>query len=201
MCRRPLLAWYEGAVVLWLRWHWPAMLLSPEGFSMLTTRVSRVVVVHDLSYRHRPRTWAVSCRATTAVFLPRFYQGAAQLEAVFDTTRQDVARQLGLNIAGSRVAHHAPVPHFPAAACVRASCYAAAFQLGAAMFSVCEGLAAAQGDLANLLRAFALFKVEGGAVVADIQLLLTIAGGAQGLESRPYFCGFSAITARRAGCY
>jgi hypothetical protein len=49
--RHPLLfvAWFEGAVAIWLSRHRPAVLLSTDGFTTLATSVPRVTVVHDLA--------------------------------------------------------------------------------------------------------------------------------------------------------
>ncbi|GAB3634864.1 glycosyltransferase family 1 protein [Hymenobacter arcticus] len=189
--RHPLLmlAWYEGAVAHWLRRHRPAVLLSPEGFSVLNTRVPRVVVVHDLAYLHRPQDVGRLIQRYYAYFLPRFYRAAAQLVAVSDTTRQDVATQLGLDAGRILVAHNAPAAHFvpqPAAAQVAAR---QRFSQGQPYF-LFVGALQPRKNLANLLRAFQLFKAEGGAAAADVRLLLV---GRKAWKAGPIFETFQRL--------
>ena len=166
-----MLAWYEGAVAAWLRLHRPAALLSPEGFTVLNTRVPRVLVVHDLAYLHRPHDVAGLMRRYYAYFTPRFARAAAQLVAVSDTTRQDVARQYGLDASRIAVAYNAPAAHFqpqPPAAQLAAR---ARYSQGQPYF-LYVGALQPRKNLPNLLRAFALFKAAGGAAAAPVQLLL-----------------------------
>jgi glycosyltransferase involved in cell wall biosynthesis len=183
--RHPLLmlAWYEGAVAHWLRRHRPAVLLSPEGYSVLGTQVPRVVVVHDLSYLHRPQDLGRLMQRYYAYFLPRFYRAAAQLVAVSDTTRQDVATQLGLDAERILVAHNAPARHFapqPAAAQVATQ---QRFSQGQPYF-LFVGALQPRKNLANLLRAFQLFKAGGEPAVAPVRLLLV---GRKAWKAGPIF--------------
>jgi len=48
------LAWFEGAVALWLARVRPDVFLSLDGFTSLATRVPRVTVFHDLAFEHFP---------------------------------------------------------------------------------------------------------------------------------------------------
>ncbi|NML65067.1 glycosyltransferase family 4 protein [Hymenobacter sp. RP-2-7] len=171
--RHPLLmlAWYEGAVAAWLRWHRPAALLSPEGFTVLGTRVPRVLVVHDLAYLHRPQDMGRLMHRYYAYFVPRFARAAAQLVAVSDTTRQDVARQFGLAAAGIAVAHNAPAAHFQPQPALAVAAARTRYSQGQPYF-LYVGALQPRKNLPNLLRAFALFKEQGGAAAAPVQLLL-----------------------------
>ncbi|MDO7887883.1 glycosyltransferase family 4 protein [Hymenobacter cheonanensis] len=171
--RHPLLmlAWYEGAVALWLRRHRPAALLSPEGFTVLGTRVPRVVVLHDLAYLHRPQDIGRVMGRYYAYFLPRFARAATQLVAVSDATRQDIALQYGLNPSRIWVAHNAPARHFAPQPAAAQAATRARFSQGQPYF-LFVGALQPRKNLRNLLRAFALFKAEAGAAAAPVRLLL-----------------------------
>ena len=165
-----LVAWYEGAVALWLRRHRPAVLLSPEGFTVLGTRVPRVLVLHDLAYLHRPQDVSGLVRRYYAYFLPRWARAAEQLVAVSDTTRQDVARQYGLPAARIRLAPNAPAAHFAPQAAEQQAATRARFSQGQPYF-LFVGALQPRKNLANLLRAFGQFRAaEGGR--AEVRLLL-----------------------------
>jgi glycosyltransferase involved in cell wall biosynthesis len=171
--RHPLLmlAWYEGAVGQWLRRHRPAVLLSPEGFTVLGTQVPRVMVLHDLAYLHRPQDTGWLMARYYAYFLPRFARAVEQLVAVSDATRQDVAQQYALPAGRILVAHNAPARHFapqPAAAQLATR---QRFSQGQPYF-LFVGALQPRKNLLNLLRAFAQFKAESGAGAAAVRLLL-----------------------------
>lgn len=171
--RHPLLmlAWYEGAVGQWLRRHRPAVLLSPEGFTVLGTTVPRVMVLHDLAYLHRPQDTGWLMMRYYAYFLPRFTRAVEQLVTVSDATRQDVAQQFSLPAARILVAHNAPARHFAPQPAEAQTATRAQFSRGQPYF-LFVGALQPRKNLLNLLRAFAQFKAEGGAAAAPVRLLL-----------------------------
>ena len=189
--RHPLLmlAWYEGAVAWWLRRHRPAALLSPEAFTVLTTRVPRVLVVHDLAYLHRPHDVAGLMQRYYSYFMPRFARAAAQLVAVSETTRQDVARQFGLPAARIRVAYNAPAAHFRPQPAARQAAVRAQFSQGQPYF-LFVGALQPRKNLGNLLRAFGRFKAEGGVESAAVQLLIV---GREAWRAGPIFAAYQAL--------
>lgn len=183
--RHPLLmlAWYEGAVAWWLRRHRPAALLSPEAFTVLGTSVPRVLVVHDLAYRHRPHDVAGLMQRYYAYFMPRFARAAAQLVAVSDTTRQDLAQQFGLASARIWVAYNAPAAHFRPQPAAQQAAVRAQFSRGQPYF-LFVGALQPRKNLGNLLLAFGQFKAEGGVGSAAVQLLIV---GRQAWRAGPIF--------------
>lgn len=191
--RHPLLmvAWYEGAVALWLRRHRPAALLSPEGFTVLGTTVPRVMVVHDLAYLHRPQDMGRLIARYYAYFLPRFSRAAAQLVAVSDATRQDIAQQYGLAASRILVAHNAPARHFALQPVASQVAIRQRFSQGQPYF-LFVGALQPRKNLSNLLRAFALFKSEGGAAAAPVRLLLV---GRTAWKAGPVFEVFRSLPA------
>ena len=192
--RHPLLmlAWYEGAVAWWLRRHRPAALLSPEAFTVLGTRVPRVLVVHDLAYLHRPHDVAGLMRRYYAHFMPRFVRAAAQLVAVSEATRLDVAAQFGVPAAGIRVAYNAPAAHFRPQPPARQVAVRAQFSQGQPYF-LFVGALQPRKNLENLLTAFGLFNAAGAAenpARAAVQLLIV---GREAWRAGPIFEAYQAL--------
>ncbi|OGX92058.1 glycosyltransferase family 4 protein [Hymenobacter coccineus] len=187
--RHPLLiwAWYEWAVAGWLRRHRPAALLSPEGFTVLGTRVPRVLVLHDLAYLHRPHDVSRLVYRYYTYFMPRFARAAAQLVAVSETTRRDVAEQFGLPAARIRVAYNAPAAHFRPQPLAQQAAVRAQFSGGQPYF-LFVGALQPRKNLANLLRAFGLFKAGAGedpaGPAAAVQLLVV---GREAWQAGPIF--------------
>ncbi|MGI4867870.1 MAG: glycosyltransferase family 4 protein [Janthinobacterium lividum] len=171
--RHPLLmlAWYEGAVAWWLRRHRPAALLSPEGFTVLGTRVPRVMVLHDLAYLHRPDDVAGLMQRYYTHFMPRFARAAEQLVAVSEATRDDLAQQFGLAASAIKVAYNAPAAHFQPQPTERQVSVRQQFSEGRPYF-LFVGALQPRKNLGNLLRAFGLFKAQGG----DAETLLLLVG-------------------------
>jgi glycosyltransferase involved in cell wall biosynthesis len=170
--RHPLLmlAWYEGAVALWLRRHRPAALLSPEGFTVLGTSVPRVAVFHDLAYLHRPQDVGPLMRRYYAYFLPRFARAVQCLVAVSDATRLDIAQQYGLAAGRILVAYNAPASHFAPQPAAAQAATRQQFSQGQPYF-LFVGALQPRKNLRNLLLAFAEFKAQ-NEVAADLQLLV-----------------------------
>ena len=171
--RHPLLmlAWYEGAVGQWVRRHRPAVLLSPEGFTVLGTSVPRVMVLHDIAYLHRPQDTGWLMRRYYAHFMPRFARAVEQLVTVSDATRQDVAQQYGLSAHRILVAHNAPAKHFAPQPAAAQAAVRQRFSQGQPYF-LFVGALQPRKNLLNLLQAFAQFKAEGGATASPVRLLL-----------------------------
>ena len=194
--RHPLLmlAWYEGAVAWWLRRHRPAALLSPEAFTVLGTRVPRVLVVHDLAYLHRPYDVAGLMQRYYAYFMPRFIRAATQLVAVSETTRLDLAKQFELPAARIKVAYNAPAAHFRPQPPARQVAVRTRFSQGQPYF-LFVGALQPRKNLANLLVAFGLFKSAGAAAnvpeqAAAARLLIV---GREAWRAGPIFEAYQAL--------
>ncbi|MVN76998.1 glycosyltransferase [Hymenobacter sp. HMF4947] len=189
--RHPLLmlAWYEGAVALWLRLHRPAALLSPEGMTTLGTRVPRVLVVHDLAYLHRPQDVGSVVRRYYAYFMPRFARAAERLVAVSDATRLDIAQQYGLPANRILVAYNAPAQHFGPQSPAQQAATRQQFSQGKPYF-LFVGALQPRKNLQHLLQAFALFKQAGGVETTEVQLLLV---GRDAWQTGPLFTTYQSL--------
>lgn len=171
--RHPFLfvAWFEGAVALWLARHRPAAFLSPDGFTTLATRVPRVTVLHDLAFEHFPLDVGLLTRKHYQFFTPRFARASRQLVAVSEATKADIVQTYGIAPSKISVAYNAPAELFqPQPAAVQAETRQH-FSQGQPYF-LFVGALQPRKNLGNLLRAFDVFKTTGGPAVAAAQLLI-----------------------------
>jgi glycosyltransferase involved in cell wall biosynthesis len=169
--RHPLLfvAWFEGAVALWLARHRPAAFLSPDGFTTLSTSVPRVTVLHDLAFEHFPLDVGLLQRRYYHFFAPRFARASAQLVAVSEATKSDIVQTYGIASAKISVAYNAPADWFRPLPPVTQDMVRQRFSQGQPYF-LFVGALQPRKNLANLLRAFDQFKA--GPDTAAAQLLI-----------------------------
>ena len=171
--RHPFLfvAWFEGAVALWLARHRPAVFLSPDGFTTLNTAVPRVTVLHDLAFEHFPLDVGLLQRWYYHFFMPRFARASAQLVAVSEATKADVVQTYGIASDKISVAYNAPAgPFQPRPEAIQRE-VRRKFSHGQPYF-LFVGALQPRKNLGNLLRAFDAFKTAGGPGVAAAQLLI-----------------------------
>ena len=196
--RHPLLylAWFEGAVALWLRRQRPAAFLSLDGFTTLSTTVPRVTVLHDLAFEHHPRDVDWLTRRYYQYFTPRFARASRQLVAVSEATRQDLIETYGLDPARIQVAYNAPAAIFqsppPAPLALATEQEATRRQFaGGQPYFLFVGALQPRKNLANLLRAFALFKQQAGVAGGAVQLLIV---GREAWQAGPIFTAYQRMS-------
>ena len=183
--RHPFLfvAWFEGAVALWLARHRPAAFLSLDGFTTLATAVSRVTVVHDLAFEHFPLDVGLLQRKYYHYFMPRFARASQQLVAVSEATKADLVQTYGIAPAKISVAYNAPAELFRPQPEEAQQETRRRFSHGQSYF-LFVGALQPRKNLGNLLRAFDLFKTVGGSAVAEAQLLIV---GRKAWKAGPIF--------------
>ena len=171
--RHPLLyvAWFEGAVALWLARHRPAAFLSPDGFTTLATTVPRVTVLHDLAFEHFPLDVGLLQRKYYHFFVPRFARASARLVAVSEATRADIVQTYGIEPDKISVAYNAPAELFRPQSEAGQHETRRRFSHGQPYF-LFVGALQPRKNLGHLLRAFDDFKARGGPAVANAQLLI-----------------------------
>lgn len=171
--RHPFLfvAWFEGAVALWLARHRPAAFLSPDGFTTLATKVPRVTVLHDLAFEHFPLDVGLLQRKYYHFFVPRFAAASAQVVAVSEATKADIVKTYGLAPGKIRVAYNAPAALFQPQPKATQRETRRRFSQGQPYF-LFVGALQPRKNLGHLLRAFDAFKTAGGSEAAAAQLLI-----------------------------
>ena len=192
--RHPLLfvAWFEGAVAAWLALHRPAAFLSPDGFTTLATRVPRVTVMHDLAFEHFPADVSRWQRRYYHFFMPRFARASARLIAVSEATRADLVQTYGVAQGRISVAYNAPAAVFQPQPLTSQASTRARFSEGQPYF-LFVGALQPRKNLANLLRAFDLFKQQPG--TAEARLLVV---GRKAWQAGPIFEAFQQMKQRAA---
>lgn len=186
--RHPFLfvAWFEGAVALWLARHRPAVLLSTDGFTTLATTVPRVTVFHDLAFEYRPKDVSWMELRYYKWFMPRFARASAQLVTVSEHVRQDVARSYGLDPARIRVAYNAPAAQFAPRDAAAQAATRARFSQGKRYF-LFVGALQPRKNLGTLLQAFDQFKTAAGPAAAEAQLLIV---GRKAWKAGPIYAAY-----------
>lgn len=162
--RHPFLfvAWFEGAVALWLRRHRPAVFLSFDGFTTLNTTVPRVTVMHDLAFEHFPQDVGFLQRQYYFYFAPRFAHASARVVAVSEATKQDLIATYDVPIEQIRVVYNAADAMFCPQPAAAQTVTRARFSNGQPYF-LFVGALQPRKNLVNLLRAFDQFKTRTGA--------------------------------------
>lgn len=183
--RHPFLfvAWFEGAVAAWLARHRPAAFLSPDGFTTLNTRVPRVTVIHDLAFEHFPLDVGLLQRKYYHFFSPRFARASAQLVAVSEATKADIVQTYGIAPEKISVAYNAPAALFRPQPAAQQHETRRKFSHGQPYF-LFVGALQPRKNLGALLRAFDLFKENGGEAAAAAQLLIV---GRKAWKAGPIF--------------
>jgi glycosyltransferase involved in cell wall biosynthesis len=171
--RHPFLfvAWFEGAVAMWLARYRPAAFLSADGFTTLNTRVPRVTVIHDLAFEHFPLDVGLLQRKYYHFFMPRFAHASAKVVAVSEATKADIVNTYGIAPSKISVAYNAPAAFFQPQPETRQREIRAQFSQGQPYF-LFVGALQPRKNLGTLLRAFDAFKENGGPNAATAQLLI-----------------------------
>jgi len=171
--RHPFLfvAWFEGAIALWLARHRPAAFLSLDGFTTLATRVPRVTVMHDLAFEHFPLDVGLLQRKYYHFFMPRFARASAQVVAVSEATKADIVQTYGIRPDKISVAYNAPAELFRPQPADAQRETRRRFSHGQPYF-LFVGALQPRKNLGNLLRAFDIFKAQGGPEASAAQLLI-----------------------------
>jgi glycosyltransferase involved in cell wall biosynthesis len=194
--RHPFLfvAWFEGAVALWLARHRPAAFLSLDGFTTLATTVPRITVQHDLAFEHFPQDVGFLQRKYYHFFVPRFVHASARVVAVSEATKADLVATYGADPARITVAYNAPAELFRPESAAQQEATRLRFSQGQPYF-LFVGALQPRKNLGKLLRAFDMFKEAGGAAVAAAQLLIV---GRKAWKAGPIFDAFQQMRYQKA---
>ncbi|KAA9339351.1 glycosyltransferase family 4 protein [Hymenobacter busanensis] len=180
--RHPFLfvAWFEGAVALWLRRHRPDAFLSTDGFTTLATAVPRVTVMHDLAFEHFPQDVGLIQRKYYHFFAPRFARASQRLVAVSEATKQDLVRTYGIKPKRIDVVYNAADARFQPLPEAAQEAVRQRFS-GGRPYILFVGALQPRKNLTNLLCAFDQFKQQTG---SDTQLLIV---GRKAWKAGPIF--------------
>ena len=180
--RHPLLYvwWFEWSVARWLNKHKPDLFLSPDGHGVLRSAVPQVLVMHDLAYEHFPKHMSLLQNQYFKYFMPRFAHHAAQLATVSEYSKADICKYYNISSKKVDVVYSGVKEFFtPASETIKTN-MRNKFASGKEYF-VYVGSVNPRKNVANILRAFDLFKTQTG---SDIKLVIA---GAKGWKTSEIF--------------
>ena len=159
--RHPLLwyAWFEWAVPRQLKHHQADLFFSPDGYCSLRTPIPTLLVVHDLAFEHFPEQIPFWVRHYYRYFSPRYAHRAEQIAAVSAYTRQDLVQQYGIAPEKISITYNAVNIHYAPLSEAQKQSVRQQYTHGHDYF-LFVGAIHPRKNLANILRAFTLFKQQ-----------------------------------------
>ncbi len=90
--RHPILFmyWFEIGLKKALKKHKVDLFFSPDGYLSLSSAVPQVSVLHDLSFKHRPKDLPLLARRYLNYFFPRFVHKAKHIITVSQSSKNDI---------------------------------------------------------------------------------------------------------------
>lgn len=157
--RHPLLWkwWYDVKLPGVLRRIKADLLVSPDGYCSLSTKVPQCLVVHDLGFLHQPATYRKTHLAYFKRYYPRFVQKARTIAAVSEHTKQDLIRQYKTPTGKIDVVYSAAKDVFQPLPFEEKQRVKEQYTEGREYF-IYTGAIHPRKNLVNLLKAFSLFK-------------------------------------------
>ena len=170
--RHPLLyyLWFEKSLPRILKKLEPDLFFSPDGYLSLSTPVKSMQVIHDLNFEHYPDDLPYSERTFYRHYFPLYARKACRIATVSEFSKRDIINQYHVDANKIDVVYNGandrynPIPESEKFL-VRAK------YTGGVPYFVFVGALHPRKNLANLFRAFDLFREE-----SDIKMKLLIIG-------------------------
>ncbi len=159
--RHPILwhFWFQMRVKRFLKKKRPDLFLSTDGFIPLYSKTPSVSVIHDINFVHRPGDLPWLVRKYYRYYFPKFAHRAARIVTVSEYSRRDIINQyevpeekVDLAYNGVNERYH-PLTEEQAVEVRKA-------YTGGSPYFVFVGSIHPRKNIANLLKAFQLFKDE-----------------------------------------
>ncbi|NJO90899.1 MAG: glycosyltransferase family 4 protein [Chloroflexia bacterium] len=96
--RHPVLwyLWFEHQVPKIVRKIQPDLIVSPDGYLSLNSRVKSLAVIHDINFLHYPKDLPWSSRVYYNHYFPRFAKRADRLATVSEYSKSDISKSYGI---------------------------------------------------------------------------------------------------------
>lgn len=159
--RHPVLwyLWFEWRVSAFLKKVKPNLFLSPDGFLSLRSTTPSVLVIHDINFEHRPGDLPLSARLYYRYFFPRYASKATRIVTVSEYSRRDIINQYEVEESCIDLAYNGANDNYQPITEERAGQVRNEITSGAPFF-LFVGSIHPRKNIANLLKAFQLFKDE-----------------------------------------
>lgn len=151
--------WFEWRVKPYLNRTGPDLFLSTDGFLPLRCKVPSVNVIHDINFEHRPGDLPRLARIYYRRYFPKFAREATRVVTVSEYSRRDIINQYDLPEDKVDLAYNGANDLYHPLAPDRVEEVRQAYTGGAPYF-VFVGSLHPRKNIANLLKAFQLFKEE-----------------------------------------
>lgn len=101
--RHPVLYyfWFEYAVPRLLYKHKPDLFLSPDGYLSLATSTPSLPVIHDINFKHYPKSIPLLTSKYYNHFFPHYAQKARRIATVSEYSKNDISKNF--NVPGSKI--------------------------------------------------------------------------------------------------
>lgn len=161
--RHPILyyLWFEKSIPRALKKIQPDLFFSPDGYLSLTSPVKSMNVIHDLNFEHYPDDLPYPERTFYRHYFPQYARKACRIATVSEFSKRDITNQYHVSADKIDVVYNGandrymPIPDSEKFL-VRAK------YTGGAPYFVFVGALHPRKNLANLFRAFDLFREETG---------------------------------------
>jgi glycosyltransferase involved in cell wall biosynthesis len=161
--RHPILyyLWFEKSIPRLLKKIEPDLFFSPDGYLSLSTPVKSMHVIHDLNFEHYPDDLPYPERTFYRHYFPQYARKACRIATVSEFSKRDITNQYNVSPDKIDVVYngandrYTPIPESEKFL-VRAR------YTGGAPYFVFVGALHPRKNLANLFRAFDLFREETG---------------------------------------
>jgi glycosyltransferase involved in cell wall biosynthesis len=161
--RHPILyyLWFEKSIPRALKKIEPDLFFSPDGYLSLSTTVKSMNVIHDLNFEHYPEDLPYPERTFYRHYFPQYARKACRIATVSEFSKRDITNQYHVPADKIDVVYNGandryrPIPDSEKIL-VRAK------YTGGLPYFVFVGALHPRKNLANLFRAFDLFREETG---------------------------------------
>jgi len=161
--RHPFLiyAWYEISLPRLLKKIKPDLLVSPDAFNTLHSKVKKLTVIHDLNFEHHPEQMSLLNRKLYQYYTPRIVKNADRIATVSTFSKEDIVKHYGINQDKVDVVYNGSNSKFKPIT-KREQAETKAHYTNGAPYFIFIGALNPRKNLANLFKAFDLFKKTTG---------------------------------------
>ncbi len=149
--------WFEFSIPYILKKYNADLFLSPDGYLSLSSNIKSVAVFHDISFEHYPSDIPPRALRYYKYYFPKFAAKAKRIATVSEYSKQDIVQQYSIDPSKIDVVYNgANENYFPLEE--KIILHTKQEITGGSDYFVYIGAIHQRKNIANLLRAFDLFK-------------------------------------------
>ncbi len=164
------LIWLENGLKKFFKKNQVDIFIGTDGYLPLSIKAKTLAVFHDINFEHYPKDLPFFNRKYYRYYFPRFAKKADCIAAVSEFTRQDVIEKYKVNPDKVCVIYNGVSDNFKPISSDQATAIREKYTSGLPYF-LFVGSLHQRKNIANLLRAFELFKSTSGS-----KMVLVLAG-------------------------